>query len=130
MNKLLQKTPALLLLALACAPCARAQESQTPKAGDAKSGEAVRERRVKPAEKSEASRAESDATDAELEALRAQGEAAASPAERGRLRLSLAERLAGAGRGAEAAQLLREMLAEERFDPQLFYNVGNALARL
>jgi len=140
MKKLLKKSPALLLLALACVPCARAQEPQTPKAGEAKSGEAVRERRVesaesaksaeKSAEKSEATSDAADANDAELEALRAQAEAAASPAERGRLRLSLAERLAGAGRGAEAAQLLRSLLAEERFDPQLFYNAGNALARL
>jgi tetratricopeptide (TPR) repeat protein len=145
MKKLLKKSPALLLLALACAPCARAQESQTPKSGEAKSGEAksgeaVRERRVesaesaksaeKSAEKAEATSDAADTNDAELEALRAQAEAAASPAERGRLRLSLAERLAGAGRGAEAAQLLRSLLAEERFDPQLFYNAGNALARL
>ncbi|HEX6186203.1 MAG TPA: tetratricopeptide repeat protein [Pyrinomonadaceae bacterium] len=137
MKKLLKKSPAVLLLALACAPCARAQESQTPKAGEAKSVEAVRERRVESAESArsaeksaEKSETTSDASDAELETLRAQAEAAASPAERGRLRLSLAERLAGAGRGAEAAQLLRSLLAEERFDPQLFYNAGNALARL
>jgi tetratricopeptide (TPR) repeat protein len=137
MKMLLKKTPALLLLALACAPCAFAQETQTPKAGEAKSGEVVRERRAesakaaeKSAEKSEAARDVSDASDAEFETLRAQAESAASPAERGRLRLSLAERLAGAGRGAEAAQLLRSLLAEERFDPQLFYNAGNALARL
>ena len=84
----------------------------------------------KTAEKSEAAPVASEASDAEFETLRAQAEAAASPAERGRLRLSLAERLAGAGRGAEAAQLLRSLLAEERFDPQLFYNAGNALARL
>jgi tetratricopeptide (TPR) repeat protein len=129
MKMFLKKTPALLLVALACAPCARAQEPQTPK-----SGEAVRERRVEPAESAgksgEKSEAASAAADAEFEALRAQAESAASPAERGRLRLGLAERLAGAGRRAEAVALLRSMLAEERFDPQLFYNAGNALARL
>ena len=134
MKKLLKKTPALLLLALACAPCALAQESQTPKSGEAKSGEVVRERRVesaeKSAEKSDAARDGSGETDAELETLRMQAESAASPVERGRLRLGLADRLAGAGRRAEAVTLLRSMLAEERFDPQLFYNVGNALARL
>ncbi|HEX8285855.1 MAG TPA: tetratricopeptide repeat protein [Pyrinomonadaceae bacterium] len=153
MKKLLQTTPALLLLA--CAPCAWAQTPQ-PTQPTQKGGEAVRERRVeaadsrgeagKPSDKSadksvdksadatadkaEAARDDSEETNAEVEALRARAESAASPAERGRLRLSLAERLAGAGRGAEAAQLLRSMLEEERFDPQLFYNVGNALARL
>ncbi|MFN2413618.1 MAG: tetratricopeptide repeat protein [Pyrinomonadaceae bacterium] len=146
MMKLLKTTPALVLLA--CVPCAPAQTPQTPQATPRQSGEAVRERRVeaadsrgdaakpaaesedKSADKTEATRAESGEANAEVEALRARVESAASPAERGRLRLSLAERLAEAGRGAEAAQLLRSMLAEERFDPQLFYNAGNALARL
>ncbi len=144
MNKFLKTGPAMLLLACACAPSAWAQGSEASKTGEAKTGEAVRERRVesaesrgeaeksadKSAEKSKASGEESAAADAEVEALRAQAESAVSPAERGRLRLGLAERLAGAGRGAEAATLLRSMLAEERFDPQHFYNAGNALARL
>lgn len=136
MKKLLKTAPALLLLA--CAPCALAQ---TPQATPQKSGDAVRERRVEAAEasdksddksaaKTETPVAESDEAKAEVETLRARAESAAGPAERGRLRLSLAERLAELGRGAEAAQLLRSMLAEERFDPQLFYNTGNALARL
>ncbi|HWW75656.1 MAG TPA: tetratricopeptide repeat protein, partial [Pyrinomonadaceae bacterium] len=43
---------------------------------------------------------------------------------------SLAERLAEAGKRAEAVELLRSVLAEERFDPPFFYNAGNALARL
>ncbi|MET0623068.1 MAG: tetratricopeptide repeat protein [Pyrinomonadaceae bacterium] len=139
MKKLLKRTPALLLLA--CAPCALAQTPRTTPATTQKSGEAVRERRVEAAEtsdksddksavKAEAPPAESDEAKAEVEALRARAESAASPAERGRLRLSLAERLSELGRGAEAAQLLRSMLDEERFDPQLFYNAGNALARL
>jgi tetratricopeptide (TPR) repeat protein len=156
MNKFLKNTPAVLLLALACAPCARAQGAGAPKPGAAKSGEAVRERRVEAAEtraetdkspdkstdksvgksvdksvdKSDVTRDVSGETGADVEALRARAESASSPAERGRLRLSLAESLDGAGRRAEAAGLLRSMLAEERFDPQLFYNAGNALARL
>jgi tetratricopeptide (TPR) repeat protein len=68
--------------------------------------------------------------DAELDALRAQADSASNPAERGRLRATLAERLAQSGRRAEAFELLRAMLAEERFDPMFFYNTGNALARL
>jgi len=68
--------------------------------------------------------------DAEVESLRARADAASSPSERGRLRQSLAERLAEVGRRAEAVEVLRAMLAEERFDPPFFYNAGNALARL
>jgi tetratricopeptide (TPR) repeat protein len=139
MKKFLKTTPALLLLA--CAPCALAQTTQATQTTTQKSGEAVRERRVeaaassdktveKAAAKAEAPPVVSDEANAEVEALRARAESAASPAERGRLRLGLAERLAELGRGTEAAQLLRSMLDEERFDPQLFYNAGNALARL
>lgn len=139
MKKFLKSTPALLLLA--CAPCALAQTPQTKQTPPPNSGEVVRERRVEAAEssdkiddksgaKAEAPPVVSDEANAEVEALRARVESAASPAERGRLSLNLAERLAELGRGAEAAQLLRSMLAEERFDPQLFYNAGNALARL
>ena len=88
----------------------------------------------KPSEKSDdtggEAGGETGGADAEVEELRARAESAADPAERGRLRLSLADLLTRAGRGAEAAQLLRSMLTEERFDPQLFYNAGNALARL
>ncbi len=156
MKKLLKTTPALLLIAFA--PCSASAQDKQP--SPPKSGEAVRERRVeaaasrgevaRPADKPEARPADksdeksadnpgaprpgsdeaSDEANAEVEALRARAESASNPAERGRLRLSLAERLSEAGRGAEAAQLLRSMLAEERFDPQLYYNAGNALARL
>jgi tetratricopeptide (TPR) repeat protein len=149
MKKFLKTNAALILLGCACVPCAWAQAPET-----SKGTEAVRERRVeaeatrpevKPSRpeveasrsKVEAthpegkpSRVESDATDAETEALRARADAATNPAERGSLRQELAERLAGAGRRAEAVALLRSMLAEERFDPVYFYNTGNALARL
>jgi tetratricopeptide (TPR) repeat protein len=67
---------------------------------------------------------------AEIESLRVRAESEKDGAERGRLRRALAERLASAGRRAEAVDLLREMLREERFDPPFFYNTGNALARL
>src|SRR5829696_2760347 len=102
MRKLLKNVPAAALLACACAPSAWAQEPEA-----SKPAEVVRERRVeaaesragaekpadKSAEKPKAPPAEPAASDAEVEALRAQAEAAAGPAERGRLRLSLAELL-------------------------------------
>ena len=124
------------LLACALAPCAWAQ---TP---DAKSGEMVRERRANASKDESAAKDEargvedgaavqaSDAGDAEVAALREQLAAAKDASARGRLQQSLAERLAQVGRKTEAVELLRSMLAEERFDPQLFYNTGNALARL
>jgi tetratricopeptide (TPR) repeat protein len=66
----------------------------------------------------------------EFEELKSQIASASNPAERGRLRQTLAARLAESGRKAEAVEMLRSMLAEERFDPPFFYNTGNALARL
>ena len=120
---------AAALLVFVCAPCAWAQEPAA-----AKAGEAVRERRVEAtASRDESARGESgesNESNEEFEALRAKAEGAASPAERARLRLSLAERLAEGGRREEALGLLRAALAEERFDPPFFYNAGNALARL
>lgn len=127
MNKFLKAGPALLLLA--CAPCAWAQE-----AGASKGGEVVRERRVAAeGPKVEAAREEFkevESSGEEVEALRAKAEGASNPSERARLRLSLAEALAGAGARTEAVGLVRELVAEERFDPQFFYNAGNALARM
>ncbi|HWS87172.1 MAG TPA: tetratricopeptide repeat protein [Pyrinomonadaceae bacterium] len=112
MNKFLKAVPALLLLAYA--PCARAQEAEAS-AG----GEAVRVRRVS-----------HEASGGGVEALRAKAEGASNPSERARLRLSLAEALAEGGGREEAVALVRDLISEERFDPQLFYNAGNALARL
>jgi tetratricopeptide (TPR) repeat protein len=154
MRELLKFNAAAVVIACALAPCAWAQ-AQTPEAQKSseaqKPAEAVRERRVEASgdagaaprveakesgAKASATDAKADASDAkagadaEFEALRAQAEAAATPAERGRLRQALAERLAEGGRRAEAVELLRSMLAEERLDPAFFYNAGNALARL
>ena len=97
---------------LSCVPCARAQEAGA-------GGEVVRVRRVS-----------RDAAGEEIEALRAKAEGASNPSERARLRLSLAEALAEGGSREEAVALVRDLLSEERFDPQLFYNAGNALARM
>jgi tetratricopeptide (TPR) repeat protein len=131
MRKFLKAGPASLLLACACAPCAWAQGA----APASKGGEVVRERRVAAGKtKGETASAEaveeSNASGEEVEALRVRAEAASNPSERARLRLSLAEALAEGGRRAEAVGLVRAEVAEERFDPQFFYNAGNALARL
>jgi tetratricopeptide (TPR) repeat protein len=50
--------------------------------------------------------------------------------ERAQLQLKLANQLAEQGKKTEAIAELRSMLADNRFDPQGFYNLGNALARL
>ena len=120
---------AAAFLACACAPCAWAQEPAS------KGSEAVRERRATEARKAAPESNEKAATeaakpDASAETQSASADAAQSPAERARQRQALAERLAESGNKAEAVALLRSMLAEERFDPQFFYNTGNALARL
>lgn len=127
MNKFLKAGPALLFLA--CAPCAWAQDAPAQK-----DGEVVRVRRVAAAEsKAEPARdvvEETKAPGEEVEALRAKAEAASNPSERARLRLSVAEALAEGGRRDDAVALVRTLLSEERFDPQFFYNAGNALARM
>jgi tetratricopeptide (TPR) repeat protein len=51
-------------------------------------------------------------------------------AERARARLASAERMAADGQRDEAVAELRALLDEERVDPQGFYNLGNAFARL
>jgi tetratricopeptide (TPR) repeat protein len=112
------KTAALAFLICACAPCAWAQTTAP------KSGEAVRERRVTAAETADAT-AENSAENAGAPA-----DESKDAAGRARQRQEEASRLAESGDKAEAVALLRSMLAEDRFDPQFFYNTGNALARL
>lgn len=135
MNKSLKTNLALLFLALACAPCARAQEPA------AKPSEAVRVRRATDAQKPAPDSNEKTATemkaatetaeaDTSSETRGASDDASLSPAERARRRHAMAEQLASSGNKAEAVALLRSMLAEERFDPAFFYNTGNALARM
>lgn len=62
--------------------------------------------------------------------LRDQIEAAPSGPERIRLQLELAEQLSAANRKTEATTELHAILNADAFDPQGFYNAGNALARL
>jgi len=93
----------------------------------------------KPAEKaakdsgeSSAKTADESASDqnSELMALRDEIDAASNPRERAQLQLKLADQLASIDRKQEAIAELHSITAEDRFDPQGFYNVANALARL
>ena len=93
----------------------------------------------KPAEKaaedlgeSAAKTADESASDpkSDLMTLRDEIEAASDARERARLQLKLADQLALSDRKQEAIAELHSITAEDRFDPQGFYNVANALARL
>jgi tetratricopeptide (TPR) repeat protein len=55
---------------------------------------------------------------------------ASSGLERNALRLKLAEQLVAADKKADAISELRSLINTDVFDPQSFYNAGNALARL
>jgi tetratricopeptide (TPR) repeat protein len=135
---------------------ADAEKKETPASKEVPQAKAVVEKvsveklpgEKSPAEKDESAEGSTEATEkavvppvtessspemnenAEIEALRSRAVSEKDGAERGRLQRVLAERLASAGRRAEAVELLRAMLVEERFDPPFFYNTGNALARL
>ena len=65
-----------------------------------------------------------------LSSLPEQIDAAASGPERIRLQLKLAEQLAAADKKTEAITELHAITNAEVFDPQGFYNAGNALVRL
>src|SRR5205814_912551 len=65
-----------------------------------------------------------------IAALRDQIDAAPTAEEKMDLQLKLVEQLVRAGKKQEARNQLGPMLAEDRFDPQAFYNIGNAFARL
>lgn len=62
--------------------------------------------------------------------LRDEIDAASTPQERIRLQLKLADMLLANGKRTEAVAELRSITTVEVFDPQGFYNTGNALARL
>lgn len=62
--------------------------------------------------------------------LREQIEMAQRGPERIRLQLRLAEQLSATGQKAEAVKELHTITRSDVFDPQGFYNAGNALARL
>jgi tetratricopeptide (TPR) repeat protein len=92
---------------------------------------------AKPAEKT--SETPSETTPAEttpatvsdpIQALRDEIDAATISQERISLQLKLAEMLVANGKRTEAVSELRSITKVEVFDPQGFYNTGNALARL
>jgi tetratricopeptide (TPR) repeat protein len=62
--------------------------------------------------------------------LRDEINAASTPQDRIRLQLELADMLLANGKRTEAVAELRSITTVEVFDPQGFYNTGNALARL
>ena len=62
--------------------------------------------------------------------LRNQIEAAATPQDRIRLQLKLADQLTSTGHTSEALQELQLVANSDVFDPVSFYNLGNAFARL
>jgi tetratricopeptide (TPR) repeat protein len=111
-------------------PAAESKPAQSDKSVDASSSASPASSPASPSKSSASSTLPAAASSDDVEELKAQIASASNPSERGRLRQTLAARLADAGRKAEAVELLRSMLAEERFDPPFFYNTGNALARL
>jgi tetratricopeptide (TPR) repeat protein len=150
---------ATALFVCALAPCAHAQTQSEPatkpgeavrerRASDATAKDEAVRKDATPAKEDEAAtksdapsvaapsasavavEPEKESGDAELESLRARIASASDATTRARLQQELVERLARAERKQEAVELLRSMLAEKRFDPQFFYNTGNALARL
>ena len=68
--------------------------------------------------------------EAEILALREQIEAVSKSEEKVLLQFKLVDRLLAEGLKPRAIAELRSMTMEDRFDPQRFYNIGNALARL
>ena len=62
--------------------------------------------------------------------LREEIDAAPTAEEKASLQLKLVDLLTRAGKTQEARSQLAKMLGEDRFDPQTFYNIGNAFARL
>lgn len=62
--------------------------------------------------------------------LRAQIAAATTPAGKALLKMRLVDQLAAAGLKREAIAELQTMVAEDRFDPTGFYNMGNRLVHL
>lgn len=62
--------------------------------------------------------------------LRDEIAATSDPRERAQLQVKLADQLALNNRKQEAIAELYSITAEDRFDPQVFYNVANALVRL
>lgn len=113
-----------------------AERPQTPAASPSASTPPVAEQTPveKPAEKITDTTSQPTVTEPVVKdpilSLREQIDSAATPQDRIRLKLQLAEMLVANGRRAEAVNELHSVTAVDAFDPQGFYNAGNALARL
>jgi len=119
-------------------PATPSQQSSTPES-------ASRSRRAVPAspeQEAAASPTPSTSTEAplisekgaipasEIAALRDEMKAATNEQARARLQLKLVDHFVAAGLRQEAIAALKAMSEEDRFDPQGFYNIANAQARL
>lgn len=78
----------------------------------------------------ESANAKSVASADPITTLKEQIDTASTAEEKATLQLKLVDLLTRAGKNQEARNQLGQMLAEDRFDPQSFYNIGNAFARL
>ena len=124
--------PSVLLLLLALLVCSTAAVAQQGSAAPSTS----RARRVSQRAEERTATSESAPVPSTSQpndqnsALRDQIAAAKTPGEQTRLRMELVDQLVAAGMKSEANTELRAMVAEDRFDPTTFYNVGNRLVRL
>jgi tetratricopeptide (TPR) repeat protein len=110
------------------------RRARTATARDAK-----KETAQKPTAEPEASQTSEDSVEKAVEkpvpadplaVLREQIDSASNGQEKGRLQLKLVDQLLAAGKKQDAINELLAIVNEARFDPQGFYNAGNALARL
>lgn len=105
--------------------------TRTRRQSDDSKNEAPTKDQLKPA--SDATEVAPETTTApqnKIAALRDEIAGTPNEQERARLRLKLANHLAEAGMKPEALSELRSISAEDHFDPQGLYNVGNAQARM
>lgn len=123
-------------------PQAKAQPASSPQQGSSPEAAITRSRRAaqaslepKPDETTSTTVEptllnESPVPNSEIATLRDEINSATNDQERARLRLKLVGHLISAGQKQEAIAELKSMSEEERFDPQGFYNIGNAQVRL
>lgn len=104
-------------------------ETESAGAAETKPAEESADKLMQTPADSAAAAADNTTSDS-FQSLRNQIDASPSGPERIRLALKLAEQLAAAGKKAEATSELRAIVDTDVFDPQGFYNAGNAFARV
>ncbi|HKZ81742.1 MAG TPA: tetratricopeptide repeat protein [Pyrinomonadaceae bacterium] len=117
-----------VLLALAGAVLAQNPDASQP--GKTSEPSKPRSRRVATEESATIANSSREQGDALILKLREQIDQAPTPQERTQLQFKLVDQLLSSGMKQEAVSQLQSMRSEDRFEPQAFYNVGNALARL